>query len=259
MNKMRAIFDKMMSNNEKILVTYFPLCDPELEDQVQWAKDYFANGTTVLEMGLPYHNPVLDGKTVKDSMLRALEHHTLEDAFKVVGEINKACPNNILEIMTYYENVELYGLEKFARKCKDVGVDAILAPNMPDEVKPEADRIFKKYDLINLRFATYNLTEAEIEDLKQNADGFVFVQAVDGATGPQEKVDLHVGENIRKLKEAGITTPAVAGFGISNAEQVSEMIKLKADGCIVGSSVISAIIKGTGKEFIHSLREALDK
>ncbi|MGI6607638.1 MAG: tryptophan synthase subunit alpha [Erysipelotrichaceae bacterium] len=259
MNKMRKVFKEMMEKGEKILVCYFPLCDPLLDDQVQWAKNYFDAGVTVLEMGLPYENPVLDGKTVRDSMHRALEKHTLDDAFEVIGQINKECPDKVLEIMTYYENIEKIGLEEFARKSREVGVDSILAPNMPLEKMAEADKVFGKYDIINLRFAYYNITDEQLEDLKQNADGFIFAQAVDGATGPQKTVDKQVGLNTKLLKDNGITTPVIGGFGISNAEQVYEMKSMGTDGCVIGSSVINAIANGEGKQFLKSLREALDR
>lgn len=259
MNNMRQVFKRMMENGEKILVCYYPLCDTALEDQVQWAKDYFEAGCTVLEMGIPYKDPCLDGKTVRDSMERALKEHTMDDAFEVIKKIHAECPDNVLEIMTYYENVQQLGMEEFARRAKECGVDAILAPNMPIEDLHKADEIFGKYDIINLRFAYYNITEEQLDDLKANGDGFIFVQAVNGATGPQATVDPHVGENTALLKAEGITTPCIGGFGISNPDQVYEMKNMGVDGCVIGSSVISAILKGNGKEYIHSLREALDR
>ncbi len=258
MNQMRRVFKEMMDKGEKILVCYFPLCDPLLNDRVEWAGKYFENGTTVLEMGLPYEDPCFDGKTVRDSMERALKDHDLEDAFKEVKAIREAYPDKVLEIMTYYENILKYGAEEFARKAKEAGADSVLAPNIPLEKFPELDEIFARYDLINLRFALYDLTEEQIEDLKK-ADGFIFVQAVNGATGPQKTVDKHVGENTRTLKEAGIKIPCIGGFGISSPDQVYEMKSMGTDGCVIGSSVLTAIADGHGETYIRSLKEALDR
>lgn len=258
MNNMRKVFKEMMEKGEKILVCYFPLCDPLLDDRVKWAGKYFENGTTVLEMGLPYEDPSLDGKTVRDSMERALKEHDLEDAFVEIAKIHEKYPDNVLEIMTYYENVAKYGVEEFARKAKEAGADSVLAPNATIKQLQEMDRVFEKYDLINLRFAYYNLTDEQIEDLK-HADGFVFVQAVNGATGPQASVDKHVGENTRTLKEAGVKIPCIGGFGISNPDQVYEMKNMGTDGCVIGSSVLTSIADGNGETYIRSLREALDR
>lgn len=258
MNNMRKVFSEMMAENEKILVCYFPLCDPLLDDQVEWAGKYFEAGTTVLEMGLPYKNPCLDGKTVRDSMERALKDHDMDDAFDVIAKIHEKYPDNVLELMTYYENVSELGVEEFARKCHETGVDSVLAPNASFEQLKEMDEVFRKYDLINLRFAYYNISEEQLEDLK-TSDGFIFVQAVNGATGPQKTVDKHVGENVKLLKDAGIKIPCIGGFGISNPDQVYEMKSMGTDGCVIGSSVLSSIAEGNGFEYIKSLREALDR
>ena len=255
---MRTVFKQMMEKGEKILVCYYPLCDPLLDNQVEWAGKYFEAGTTVLEMGLPYEDPCFDGKTVRDSMERALKEHNLDDAFETVRQIHEKYPDKVLEIMTYYENVAALGVEEFARRSKEVGADSVLAPNATFDQLKEMDEVFKKYDLINLRFAYYNITDEQLEDLK-TCDGFIFVQAVNGATGPQKIVDKHVGENVKLLKEAGIKIPCIGGFGISNPDQVYEMIQMGTDGCVIGSSVLSAIADGHGFEYIKSLREAIDR
>ena len=111
--------------------------------------------------------------------------------------------------------------------------------------------------LINLRFAPYQLTAEAEADLKANARGYIFQQSVDGVTGPQSTTSPQVGVNVARLKSLGITTPVVAGFGISNARQVGEMRAMGADGVIVGSAILSAILAGNGEAFIKSLREAL--
>lgn len=258
MNNMRRVFSEMMDKGEKILVCYYPLCDPMLDDQVKWAGKYFEAGTTVLEMGLPYKDPCLDGKTVRDSMERALKEHDLNDAFEVIAKIHEKYPNNVLEVMTYYENVAAMGVEEFAKRCHEVGADSVLAPNATMEQLKEMDEVFKKYDLINLRFAYYNISDEQLEDLK-TVDGFIFVQAVNGATGPQKTVDKHVGENVKLLKENGIKIPCIGGFGISNPDQVYEMKSMGTDGCVIGSSVLTSIANGNGFEYIKSLREALDR
>ncbi len=257
MNRMERIFGEMLKKDEKILVAYFPLCDPALEDQVAWAGKYFANGATVLEMGLPYEDPCLDGKTVRDSMDRALAHHSLDDAFETIRALRKAYPENILQVMTYYEIIDKMGVEAFAQRCADCGADAVLSPNVPAEKRQELDEALSKYDLIDLRFSPYHLTDAAEADLKAHAKGYIFQQAVDGATGPQKTVSPQAGINAARLKSLGITTPVLGGFGLSNAEQVAQMKSTGVDGVIVGSAIITAIQEGHGEAFIQSLREAL--
>lgn len=257
MNRMQKQLGEMKKAGEKILVAYYPLCDPLLDDPIAWAGKYFENGATVLEMGLPYENPCLDGKVVRDSMDRALAEHTLDDAFDVIQKLRKAYPNNILQVMTYFEIIDRMGIETFAKRCSESGADGVLTPNIPKSRVDELDRALGAYNLIQLRFAPFHLNEDVTKDLKENAKGYIFLQAVDGATGPQEKTSPQVGQNVKILKQSGIDTPVVAGFGISNAQHVREMMAMGADGVIVGSKIISEIQNGNGEEFIQQLRSAL--
>lgn len=257
MNRMDKIFTQMVKENDKILVAYFPLGDSIFDSDLEWGKKYFENGATLLEMGLPYENPVLDGKIVRESMERALKNTTLDNVFTTIKELRKKFPNNILQIMTYFEIVEKYGIDKFAEICNECDVDAVLAPNAPIEKFPEIDKALNKYNIHYLRFAPFNLNSDIINDLKENAKGYVFLQAVDGATGPQKTVSPQIGKNVKILKEAGISIPIVAGFGISNPEQAKEAIRMGADGCIVGSSILSNIIEGDGDKFIYKLKDAM--
>ena len=257
-NRMERIFGEMMAGGKKILVSYFPLCDTALDDQVAWAGKYFANGTTVLEMGLPYEDPCLDGKTVRDSMSRALSKYTVDDAFDVIRSLRQTYPDNILQVMTYYEIIDKMGIEAFAQRCADCGADAVLSPNTPAEKVPALDAALSSRGLLNLRFAPYHLTPQAEADLKADARGYIFQQSVDGVTGPQATTSPQVGVNVKRLKSLGITTPVVAGFGISNAQQVGEMRAMGADGVVVGSAILSASLEGHGESFIKSLREALE-
>ena len=257
MNRMRTVFGEMKQRGEKILVTYFPLCDPALGDQVETAGKYFKNGATVLEMGLPYENPCLDGKIVRESMERALKEHTIDDAFDTIKALRKAYAQNILQVMTYFEIIEKMGMETFARRCSESGADAVLTPNIPPEKMAALDAALGKYDIIHLRFSPYHLNDAAVADLKANADGYIFQQAVDGVTGPQKTTSPQVGINVKILKQAGITTPVVAGFGVSTFAHVRELKEMGADGVIVGSCVVNSVLDNTLETYIAGLSEAL--
>lgn len=258
-NRMVHRFAKNKANGKGSLVLYFPVGDTILDNDVAWAKRYFSNGCDVLEIGLPYEAPVLDGTTVRQSMERALSHRTLDDIFASIKSIRQACPDNVLQIMTYYGNISKYGISRFAEICHDCDVDGVLTPDAPQEKMLELDRELGKYDICNLRFSYYTLTDELIADLKQNSRGYVFQQAVNGGTGPQETVDPQVGVNLSKLREAGITTPLFAGFGINYPEQAAQILSLGAEGVIVGSATISHIAKGDGEAYIKSLSDAMYK
>lgn len=256
-NRMDKIFNCLARQNEKILVLYFPIGDTILEDDCAWAEKYFKNGCTVLEIGLPNEDPILDGQTVRDSMSRALSHTNLDEIFLGIKKIREKCPDNILQIMTYYQIIDDIGIEKFADICNDIGVDGVLSPNIPPEKMSIIDNALLKYNIYNLRFAPYHLTADILEDLKKNSKGYIFQQATDGETGTRPTVSSQVEKNVNALKKAGIKTPVIAGFGISNADQAKEAFHMGADGVIVGSAVISHIQKGEGCEFISSLHSTV--
>lgn len=257
-NRMDKVFSEVLRRGEKILVLYFPIGDTILGgDDCAWAGRYFENGCTVLEIGLPNGNPVLDGKTVADSMARALSHTGLEAVFKTIGQMRERYPDNILQVMVYHHVIRNTGLARFAQLCSENGVDGVLCPNIPEEEMPEIDAELAKYGIYNLRFSNYHITDAAVEDLKAHATGYIFQQAVDGATGAQPTVSPQIGVNVKRLKEAGIKMPVLAGFGISNAQQAREAIAMGADGVIVGSATISHIMVGDGEAFIESLGEAM--
>jgi len=257
MNQMDRVFDKMTKGGEKILILYFPIGDTILNDSVAWAEKYFQNGCTVLEVGLPYEDPALDGKTVRDSMARALRQVDLDQVFELLAQIRKRCPDNVIQVMTYHGNCVKYGYPLFAQKCADAGVDGVLCPDASPEQLAQLDQELETRGVHNLRFSPYHLTQAAIEDLKQREHGYIFQQAVDGGTGPRETVSPQIKTNVQALKAAGVKIPICAGFGISNASQAAEAITLGADGVIVGSATISHILAGDGEKFIASLREAM--
>ena len=256
MNRMEKIFDEMKAKGEKVTVLYFPIGDTILGDSVEYAKKYFESGCTVLEIGLPYEDPYMDGATVADSMERARGNGVdLLKAFDIIKEIRKACPDNILQPFTYMENVMKIGIPAFAEKCHEVDADAVLIPVVTDEQRSELDRELGKYDILNLRFKPFNMSEEDVKDCVENARGYIFSQAVDGATGARDTVEPHIADNIKILKDAGCEALIVPGFGISNASQGKEVLNMGADGFVIGSATVKNIQNGNGVEFIKSLHE----
>ena len=257
MNRMDAAFAAMLEKGEKILVSYFPVGDSCVADAVAWAGKFLENGTTVLELGLPYENPVMDGAVVRESMERALRRTDLTGAFADISDIRKAYPNALLQAMTYVENVLKYGCERFADICAECGVDAVLAANADPRQLAELDKALGRYDIRNLRFIPYRMTEENIADLLKNPGGYVYLQAVDGATGSSSEITDQAGENAARLRSAGVTAPLIPGFGISTPEHIKAYLAMGVDGVIVGSAIIKHILNGTGEEYIKSLSDAL--
>ena len=256
MNRMNDLL-KMTARGEKILILNFPVGDPKMGDPAAMAKTYVENGCHVLEAMLPYEDPVLDGGTVRASMARALEVTDLEGAFGILKTVREACPKAVLQVMTYLGNVKKYGFDGFAAKCAAAGVDGALIPDASPEELLALDKAFGAYDIRNLRFAPYRLTDEVIASMKDLDCGYIFQQAADGGTGKRDSVSPQIGINYKLWKDAGVKAPVCAGFGISNAAQAAEAVRLGCDGIIVGSAMIDHLDTGDTAEYIASLAEAL--
>lgn len=258
MNRMDKVFGELMQSGEGILITIFPIGDPIIgeDNGLEWATTYFDNGSSMLEIILPIEEPSLDGPTVANSMARALERTNLDEVFATISGVRKNHPDKVLQIMSYFETVQRYGMKEFAKICDDCGVDAVLVPDTPPGLYAEMDESFAEYNIFNIRFVPFHLTDEVMEDLKANAKGYIFMRAVDGTTGVQATVSPQVGKNAKLIKDAGVITPCIAGFGISTPDQVAEAKAMGADGVVVGSALISRLEAGEGESFIKAFSEA---
>lgn len=188
----------------------------------------------------------------------ALAQHAPEDAWDDIARIRSAYPAANLQVMCYGDIISGMGVDAFAARVAESGANAVLSPDYPDANRDELDEKLAAYDVLSLKFVPYNLDAVDIESLRPYDDGYLFMQAVDGATGARSEVDPHVGDNISALKRAGFKSNLCAGFGVSSASDARELVTLGADGVIVGSAIISAALEGRMAEFIASLRAALD-
>lgn len=258
MNRMTKILDEMRIRGEKALVLYFPVGDPVVEKDADWAEKYFNSGATILEIGMPYCKPYLDGKVVSESMKRAWDRHSNDEVFALIAEIRQRCPDKILQVMTYFGSIAYEGIESFARKCVQAGVDAVQSPDIPEDQWDTVSEIFERHGLLNLHFVPFRFSGSMLERLRQ-AKGYIFLQAVDGGTGVRESVSPEIARNIRRMREAGVSIPIIPGFGIGTPEQAAEVLAMGADGVVVGSAVVNSLLEGRGETFIKQLRQAADK
>lgn len=257
MNRMAKILGDMQKRHEKILVLYFPVGDTIVDPDAEWAEKYFINGATVLEIGLPYRIPYLDGKVVTDSMKRASGRYNTDGIFNLIAEMRKRCPNQILQVMTYYGNIAYEGVKVFAEKCAKAGVDGVLAPDIPADQWEMVSEALEQHGVLCLHFVPFHCPDESLEMLRK-AKGYLFLQAVDGATGVQGSLSPQIAHNIKKLKAAGITVPIIPGFGIGTPEQAGQVFAMGADGVVIGSAVVNSLAEHRGETFIHQLRLVAD-
>ena len=243
---------------EKILMLYYPLLDPVMTDPdaVLWA--YYRHGCRIIEVALPYENPVLDGETVRASMARILKKSDIGQMFAAIRRTKATHPYIKVQIMSYIEVIESMGYEVFADLCKESHVDYVLAPNASARQLGRLDQVFAvRYKIPVIRFIPY----ADQGDLLKKAmtgQGYLFLQSGDAKSGGYQEIGEGLKTRIAYLRKHKIELPVIVGFGIKSYEQIRACHQCGADGVAVGSSLICYIAEGKTDEYLASLTGMTD-
>lgn len=262
MNRLINRFSKLREKEEGALITYFPIGDPE-HDTMELADTYIENGADLLEISLPVPDPYYDGKTVAESMRRILEAgRDIDWIFNEIYRIRKAYPEMPLQLFSYMQIFEQKQLNEFAERCKEVQVDAMLIPEATEEQIRDLEPAFDP-EFCQLRFMPYLCDISSIDLIRDRAKGYIFLQAADGMTGARESVEPSLKEKISRLHAEIPDVSICSGFGVSTPEHCRQMMKMGADGVIVGSLIVKTVSQQslieTGeliKLFKESLRQA---
>jgi len=224
------------------LVGYLPVGFPNLHDSIEAAVALVENGVDVLELGLPYSDPVMDGTVIQKATQQALaDGFRLRHGFEAVAAITARVDAPVL-VMTYWNPVVQYGVERFADDLLAAGGAGLITPDLiPDEAtewlaasdRTGLDRVF---------LAAPSSTDARLEQAVRASRGFVYAVSTMGITGARADVDAAARGVVARLRAAGATSTCV-GVGISTADQVREVISY-SDGAIVGSALVSALAEG---------------
>lgn len=259
MNRLTERFGALKYKKQGALITYFPIGDPRF-DTLDLAKVYIENGSDLLEIGLPVLNPCLDGKVIKKSMKRITdEGHDVDWIFGEIYKIRNAYPETPLQIFSYMQIFEQEAVEKFAEFCTEVKADAMLIPDANEEQIRNIEPLFNP-EFINLRFMPFRCEQSDIELIKDHAKGYLFLQAVDGATGERDKVDTRLSEKISSVHKQIPQVSVCPGFGISLPQHCRQIMEMGADGVIIGSLLVKTLeytsLEDTGK-LIKTLKNSL--
>jgi tryptophan synthase alpha chain len=232
-------FAELKEKNEKALIAYVCAGDPSAEATKEIVHALVKGGADIVELGMPFSDPVADGPTIQAASTRALEAGMNPDQyFEMAASIKEDVP---LVCMTYYNLIYKRGNEKFARDCAEAGITGIIVPDLPAE---EADELHVacKHNGVDLIFLITPVTTGKrMEKNLEKTSGFVYVVSRLGVTG--ERVD--VAESTKNiLARIDTEVPKAVGFGISNGQQAAEVIKAGADAVIVGSAFVNIIASG---------------
>ncbi|KQO99854.1 tryptophan synthase subunit alpha [Leifsonia sp. Leaf264] len=236
------------------LVGYLPVGFPSLGASVDAAVALVENGVDVLEMGLPYSDPVMDGPVIQAATQRALaDGFRLRDGFTAVKAITEQVSAPVL-IMTYWNPVVQYGVDRFADGLAAAGGAGLITPDLiPDEAAPWLSAS-ERAGLDRVFLAAPSSTDARLRQAVDASRGFVYAVSTMGITGARADVDAAARTLVGRLRDAGATSTCV-GIGISTAAQVREVLEY-ADGAIVGSALVKALAEG-GIEAVGTLAAEL--
>ncbi|HZK40275.1 MAG TPA: tryptophan synthase subunit alpha [Atribacterota bacterium] len=263
--KIEKTLRDLREKKKKGLIIYIAAGDPDLETTEQLVYTIAEAGADIIELGIPFSDPLADGPTIQQASQRALNGKvTIPKILCTIEKIRKKSSVPIA-LMTYYNPIFYYGLDRFVAGSKAVGVDGLIVPDLPLEESKELRDITERLEIELISFIAPTSTPERIDAIAKVAQGFIYCVSVTGVTGTRENLSLDVAEIIRKLRPY-TDIPLAIGFGISNAKQAKKATKY-ADAAIVGSAVVKLIENSRGdlsvmlsqvSDFVKSLKETIN-
>lgn len=262
--KIEETLNQLKDQGEKGLIIYITAGDPNLKITEALVYAIAKAGADIIELGIPFSDPLADGVTIQQASERALKANT--NIPKILSTIVRIREKTSipLALMTYYNPIYAYGLERFVKESKAVGVDGFIVPDLPLEESEEFQNITDKTGLELVSFLTPTSTSERITAIVQKARGFIYCVSVLGVTGIRKEFSTEIVEMLKKIRHY-TNKPLAIGFGISNPEQAREAAKY-ADAVIVGSAIVKLIENHRGDlptmtqqvtGFVKSLKEVL--
>ncbi|MCA1755942.1 MAG: tryptophan synthase subunit alpha [Bacteroidales bacterium] len=255
MNRLDALFKKKQKN---ILSLFFTAGYPDLQSTAEIIRAAEEAGADMIEAGMPFSDPVADGKTIQHSSEEALKNGiNMNLYFEQVREGGKSIQQPVL-FMGYFNQVLQYGPEKFCHACNDAGIDGFIIPDLPPDIFIREYRdIFHGAGLRSVFLITPDTTEERIHQLDDLATGFLYMVSSRSITGSRESFDASQEEYFKRVSSMNLKNPLIAGFGISNHATFATACQYAA-GAIAGSGYIKALeksrdIRVTTREFVTSL------
>ncbi len=235
-----------MKEDKKLLSIYFTAGYPALDDTVQIIQDLEKSGVDMIEIGLPFSDPLADGPTIQESSTAALRNGmTSEKLFEQLKDIRKVVSIPLI-IMGYFNPVLQYGVEEFCKKCEEIGIDGLILPDLPlDVYQNEYEDIFKKYGLLNIFLITPQTSDERIHQIDAASDGFIYMVSSASVTGSKSGFGDVQTSYFKRIAKMNLKNPQIVGFGIKDAETFQQATKT-AKGAIIGSAFIKFLTeKGT--------------
>lgn len=259
MNRIDNKFQELKKKDEKALITFITAGDPDLDTTVKLVLAMEKSGADIIELGIPYSDPIADGEVIQASSQRSLSQGSnIQNIMHTVKKIRVSSQVPLLYLV-YYNCIFKYGIEKFLSQCNEVGIDGLIIPDLPLEERGEISNYALEHN-IHLIPMVAPTSKERIGAIIESGRGFVYCVSVNGVTGVRNDINTDLKEYMETVKTFS-DIPIALGFGISDASMVKKY-KEHCDGVIVGSALVKLIAENKGKEveiaakFVKELKEA---
>ncbi|MFZ2357306.1 MAG: tryptophan synthase subunit alpha [Candidatus Omnitrophota bacterium] len=245
MNRIEKKFKELKKNKKKAFIVFITAGYPDLNTTYKLILEFSRIGVDIIELGVPFTDPMADGPVIQESSQAALAKKTnLVDIFNLVKRLRHKSDIPIC-LMTYYNPVFCFGEDRFVKSAKGAGVDGVIVPDLPVEEAKSLIRLAKIDNLDTIFFVSPTSTLKRIKVITKAACGFIYYVSLTGVTGVVGKLPKGLAANIKTIKN-NTSKPVCVGFGISTPKQVKE-ISLFSDGVIIGSAIVGKIKENIGK------------
>lgn len=266
-NRIDSKFNELKSKNQKALICYVVAGYPDIKTSEHIITSLINGGADIIEIGIPFSDPIADGSTIQDAIHSSLMSGTTPDmCLELASRIRKTFPNIPLIIMTYSNILYRKGYMQFAEKAKENGIDGFIIPDIPIEESKEYLNTVQNTGLSTIFLVSPNTSEKRLKMISRICTGFLYAISVYGTTGERKGFDEYTIESIKRVKKvtAADELPLAVGFGISTPQHVKYMVDAGADAVIIGSAIIKKIkeiedkklLFNTLNKFIYELKNS---
>lgn len=256
---MSKISDVFIEPGHKALIPYVTVGYPDIEATLKIVPLLESSGADIVELGIPFSDPLADGPTIQASSYQALQQGTTPKICIEVAKKLKGKTHIPLVFMTYYNPVHYYGSERFCLDCNNAGISGLIIPDLPPEEAIELETISKQYDIDLIYLLAPTSTSERIDIVTERSTGFIYLVSVTGVTGSRNSLPQELEDFVQRVRQR-TRKPLCVGFGISSADTARRVAKV-ADGVIVGSPIVQLMSETDSfnkiERFVRDLRDAL--
>ncbi len=237
-NRIGQLFE---TKKERILSVYFTAGFPQLQDTMTIVRELQDSGADIVEVGIPYSDPVADGPTIQESNKLALDNGiSLKLIFEQLKELRSQISIPVI-LMGYINPVLQFGVEAFCNMCREVGIDGVILPDLPmQEYLDEYKDVFESHGLLNIFLITPQTSDQRIREIDSNSNGFIYMVSSASTTGAKGGISSDQVQYFKRVQTMKLKNPTLIGFGISNNTTFNQACE-QASGAIIGSAFINLL------------------